>query len=141
MKEHFLFPEGVVTPNSVDISEISDRAFEIAVYDAINTAIRGEASLAEPPKVELTKKSADRGRDILVRDYPLDSIFGLKFKQSRSKRTVVVECKLTSRKRLTLDHVAANVLQLEKEPGSVFLLVTNATLTPRAANLIGRRSE
>lgn len=139
MKERFLFPSDAIPPSSLPIREISDRAFEIAVFEAAKREIT-KAGVAEPTtKVELTPPSADRGRDVIIHNYSPANFFGLDLGRDGIRKTLFVECKLTGKRRLTLEHVAANVLQIEPKEGSIFVLITNATLTPRATCIIERQ--
>ena len=141
MRERFIFPKGAepLLPRTVTVS--NDRAFEVAVLGAVRDSVVGLGAEGGMPEISLTPKAADRGRDIVVRDYPGDELLGLSIEPVSRKKSVYIECKLSGRRRLTLDHTAANVLQLEHEPDSIFLLVTNATLTPRALCTITRQCE
>ena len=139
MKERILLPNDVSQPPSLPLGEVSDRAFEIAVFEAAKASFVEALGTEKAAHVELTSLSADRGRDVVVRDYTPSKLFNLELGQEGVPKQIFVECKLTNKKRLTLEHVAANVLQVEPIPNSVFLLVTNGTLTPRAATVIERQ--
>lgn len=139
MKERFLLPNDVSHPPSQPLGEISDRAFEIAVFEAAKASVVEAMGAEQAARVELTPPSADRGRDVVIRGYTPAELFNLELGDEGVPKQVFVECKLTNKKRLTLEHVAANILQIEPVPNSVFLLVTNGTLTPRAASIIERQ--
>ena len=134
MKERFLLPEDAGVPAPLTLTEPTDRTFEIAVFEAVKRDVR---NLGGPARdLRLTPRSADRGRDIVVEGFEGSGLLGVRLPTGPGSRSIYVECKLSSRRRLTLEHVAANVLQLEPETGSIFLLVTNSTLTPRALSKI-----
>ena len=139
MKEKFLLPSDVFQPPVVPLRDVSDRAFEIAVFETAKAAIAKIDGDDHQAKAELTPPSADRGRDVVISDYKPSHLFGIELGKAGTPKKLFIECKMTSKKRLTLEHVAANVLQIEPEPDSVFMLVTNATLTPRAACVIERQ--
>lgn len=141
MKERFVFPEGAESPLPLAVAVRNDRAFEVAVLGALRQAVAAGAAAQPPPEILLTPQAADRGRDIVVRGYRGRSLLAIDLGQQWAAGSIYVECKLSGRRRLTLDHAAANVLQLEREPGSIFLLVTNSTLTPRALATIDRQCE
>jgi len=119
----------------LNLTGFSERGFEHFVFDEVLRSVA-----AQPPKVaarchvDLTPRSADRGRDVVVTSFAGDTLLG--FRYSAPPATVVAECKLVSKQRLGFEHVAANLLQLQEQPNAVFLLVTNASLTPRALALI-----
>jgi len=135
VRERFLFPARDTSIASAALDEISDRAFEIAVFEAAKQELQDNAAGGGDASAELTPRSADRGRDIIVRTYKGSSFFTLAL-DDQSERNLYLECKLSSKARLSLDHVAANIMQIEPEENSVFLLVTNSTLTPRALHVI-----
>ncbi|MCF6325656.1 MAG: hypothetical protein L3J21_00010 [Devosiaceae bacterium] len=90
--------------------EISDRAFEIAVFEiavfeaAKREVVRSEV-IKQTAKVELTSPSADRGRDVVIHDYAAANFFGLELAGDGTSKTLFVECKLTNKRKLTLEHV------------------------------------
>lgn len=139
MKEKFLLPSDASQPPTLPLREVGDRAFEIAVFEAAKREVAEQNDEERPARVELTSPSADRGRDVVVSGYKPSRLFQIELGHEGSPKKVFIECKLTTKRRLTLEHVAANVLQIEPEPNSVFLLVTNSTLTPRAARVIERQ--
>ena len=139
MREKFLLPSDASHPPIIPLAEVSDRAFEIAVFEAAKVIVSELEDAGQSAKVELTAPSADRGRDVEIRNYTPSTLFNIELGDGGVPKQIIIECKLTSKPRLTLEHVAANVLQIEHVPNGVFVLVTNATLTPRAACVIERQ--
>lgn len=141
MRERFLLPGEGGPRAPVAVIEGNDRAFEVAVFNAIKQELDAVGGEREALNATLTPRSADRGRDIVVRDFRGGRFLGFDLSETEAPRSIYVECKLSGKDRLSLDHVAANVLQLEFSPQDVFLLVTNASLTPRALSAILRQCE
>jgi hypothetical protein len=141
VKERFLFPEGADLPSPRAVAVANDRAFEVAVLGAVRQELAAGAAGPAGARASLTPQSADRGRDIVVQGFSADRLLAMDLAADAPERSVYIECKLSGRRRLTLDHAAANVLQLEPESGSLFLLVTNSTLTPRTISTIVRQCE
>jgi hypothetical protein len=119
----------------VHLPGFSDRGFEQFVFDALLQSLAGQDVDFGACRVDLTPRSADRGRDVTITNFTASALLGFQFSQPQSQ-TIIVECKLVGGQRLNFEHVAANVLQLESSGPATFLLVTNASLTPRALTLI-----
>ena len=119
----------------VSLPGFTDRGFEQFVFDALLQSLAAQDVDFGRCRVDLTPKSADRGRDVTITNFTAGALLGFRYPQPQPQ-TIIVECKLVGGQRLSFEHVAANVLQLENSGPATFLLVTNATLTPRALTLI-----
>lgn len=134
MREIFHQQYGPRSAGHLTLAGLSERRFEHLVFDEISRSVRANASTHPDCRIELTPRSADRGRDVVVANFGGRALLGFHYPTAPS--IVVAECKLTRKPRLTFEHVAANLLQFEEAEGGVFLLITNASLTPRSLWLI-----
>lgn len=82
-----------------------------------------------------TPRSNDGGKDIIIRTEKSISIFGICFPLITKPTTIYVECKLTSKSRLSLESFGKNLLQIHNHKVNYFLLVTNSSLTPMTYHL------
>src|SRR4051794_131766 len=138
MREQFHPVYGPRGTSPVKIPEMTDRDFEQFVYRQILRDLATPGISPSDCSVNLTPRSADQGRDIVIRNFGGDSLLGFPLDATEIS-TILVECKLCGGSRLAFEHVAANLLQVERDARSAFLLVTNATLTPRGLCLVQRR--
>lgn len=135
MRERFLPKYRPVVADHIALNEVDDRAFEQIVYKQLSEAVAKDADSNPRGRVALTPRSADRGRDVVVGNLEATRLLGFSLYDPGSK-TVLVECKRVGGRRLNIDHVASNILQIENSGQTCFLLVTNATLTPRSIALL-----
>jgi hypothetical protein len=133
MRERFLQKYRPISDGYVTLGHSDDRAFEQSTYRALLEAVEAEAGRAA--RVTLTPRSSDRGRDIVISNLNSSRLLGFSLFDGNSK-TVFVECKRVGGRRLDVDHVASNILQINNSDADYFLLVTNATLTPRSISLL-----
>ncbi len=123
----------------VTLAGFDDRRFEQFVFDEVNGSVARQAREIEAAcVVTLTQRAGDEGRDVVVRNFHGDALLGFRYEAPPGE--IIIECKFVSGHRLSLEHVSANLVQL-KETSSVFLLVTNATLTPKSLSLIQAQCE
>lgn len=135
MRETFHERYGPRRIGYVSLPGFTDRGFEQFVFDALLQSLAAQDVDFGKCRIDLTPKSADRGRDVTISNFSAGALLGFRYPQAQPQ-TIIVECKLVGGQRLSFEHVAANVLQLESSGPATFLLVTNATLTPRALTLI-----
>jgi hypothetical protein len=121
-------------PGHLVLPGLSERQFEHLVFDEISRSVGADPSNSKT-QVRLTPRSADRGKDVVVTNLAGRALLGFQYSDAPPS-TVVVECKLTRKQRLAFEHVAGNLLQLQQAKRGTFLLITNASLTPRSLWLI-----
>jgi len=134
MREIFLPEYGPRRSGHLALPGLSERSFEHLVFDEISRSVGADPSNLKC-RVLLTPRSADRGKDVVVANFAGRALLGFQY-PAAPPSTVVAECKLTRKQRLTFEHVAANLLQLQEAQRGTFLLITNASLTPRSLWLI-----
>jgi len=135
MREVFHHKYGPRSSGHLSLTGFSERGFEHFVFDEVlRSAAKQHSNASARCHVDLTPRSADRGRDVVVSGFSGQALLGFSYPEPPS--IVVAECKLVRKQRLSFDHVAANILQLQDRQRAVFLLVTNASLTPRSLSLV-----
>jgi len=135
MREVFHRRYGPRRSGHLSLPGFSERGFEHFVFDEILRSVAAQpASVQAQSHVDLTPRSADRGRDVVISNFGGRELLGFRYPEPPTM--VITECKLTGRQRLSFEHVAANLLQLQEGERVVFLLVTNASLTPRSLSLM-----
>lgn len=124
-----------VSPNVLnwDLKGLSDYNFEEIIYGILASDYSFKR---DSIKVSQTRKSADGGKDIIIRSKIDFTLFGLPItKEGKDEITVYLECKSTTKSRVRLDSFGKNYLQTRKENIDYFVLITNGTISPNSFHL------
>jgi hypothetical protein len=112
------------------LKDPGDLALERNVYNLIQYRIRNTQA-----RINLTPHSNDNGHDIYVKGYREKDILGIPL-QSQLEKDILIECKYSKHTRIPLSHISSNIIQTRPKKLTHYILVTNATLTPKTIHSI-----